>query len=581
MNSSISTNWSHRCAILLVIATLALIFIGGLVTSTHSGLSVPDWPLSYGRLMPRMVGGILFEHGHRMVAATVGFFTIVLALVFTFRESRGWIKKAAWGAVGLVIAQGVLGGLTVLLRLPKPISIIHACTAQTFFCLVVALAVWTSSTWNQPPVLRTEPEGKIPLHQVALTLFLAGFIQLILGAVIRHTGWGVQLHIIGAGVVVFLSIWLFRLAWRPDNQEHVFRKLSTLIVGIIFLQIILGLSTYFLVGSHFKVTPFPFWATAIVTSHVMTGAAVLGCSLVIALLSYRTRPANSIPLQTKLSDYYELSKPGISFMAGITALAGFVLGSNGTINFLQLFHTGIGTLLVAGAAGTLNMLIEKDIDAQMNRTKKRPLPSGRMNPGEALFIGSLLAVSGLIYLGWIVNLLTALVAGLTLSIYLYIYTPLKKVSSLCTTFGAIAGALPPVMGWTAATGHLGLGGWILFAILFFWQFPHFFALAWLYKDDYARAGLHMLPRLEDNGTTTAVSIVVNSVLLLIASVLPTYFGFTGKIYLYTALALGLWILYGSIKFLVDHSYQRAKLVFFASIAYVPILMIALALSLAS
>src|SRR5262249_209300 len=154
-----------------------------------------DWPLSYGRFMPPMVGGILFEHGHRMVAATVGLLTVFLAIFMTLREDRAWVRRAAWGAVGLVILQGIFGGLAVLLRLPKPISIVHACLAQTFFCLTVALAVWTSAFWRTPAVPRAEPPKKVPLNRLAAALFVSAYGQLVLGAVVRHAGWAFPLHL--------------------------------------------------------------------------------------------------------------------------------------------------------------------------------------------------------------------------------------------------------------------------------------------------------------------------------------------------------------------------------------------------
>lgn len=565
----------HRLALGLVFATLCLIFIGGLVTSTNSGLSVPDWPLSYGRFMPPMIGGIFYEHGHRMVATAVGFLTVILAFYFTFRINERWLKKAAWSAVGLVILQGVFGGMTVLLRLPKSVSILHGCTAQTFFSLTVALAVWTSIFWHQASIPASENKRSMPLYQIATTLFICSFIQLILGAVVRHTGWGLSLHISGAIIVLVMSVWISVRTWREKIQVAGLHRWALLHSIAAFLQISLGVATYLMKTHSFDVDPIPFYAIATITAHVMFGAFILGLSVVLALLAYKTRPVDGIPLQTKLSDYYELTKPGISFMAGFTAVAGFLLGSHGDVNLSLLIHTIFGTLLVAAAAGSLNMLIERDVDLKMARTKKRPLPAGRMNPGEALFVGCLLAVVGLVYLTVAVNGITALIAGMTLSIYLYVYTPMKKISSLCTAIGAVAGALPPLMGWTAATGRISIEGVVLFGILFFWQFPHFFSLAWLYKDDYAQAGLHMLPRVHDEGYFTAWSMVINSVALLIVSLLPTHFGLTGKFYFAVAFALGMWMIGTSVLFLLQKNRLRAKHIFLASILYIPILVIAM------
>jgi protoheme IX farnesyltransferase len=580
-----NSRWPHRFALALAFATLALIFIGGLVTSTNSGLSVPDWPLSYGRLMPPMIGGIFYEHGHRMVATAIGFFTILLAVLLHRKESRPWVKKAGWTALGLVIAQGLLGGMTVLLRLPPAVSIFHACTAQTFLSLITAIAVWTSQSWGNPTA-RTETSSRIPFHHLTTGLFGALYIQLILGAVVRHTGMGLTLHIAGAVVAIILIGWIFTRAVQDRAQSPQIFHLAACVLAAALLQAALGISTYFILGHEFPVIPPPFWSVLVITSHVMGGALVLGLSVALALFTYRTRPENSALLKTKISDYFELTKPGISIMAGITALAGFIMGAKGHVNFLSLFHTGLGTLFVASGACTLNMVFEKDIDARMRRTQKRPIPAGRLHAGEALFVGTLLSGVGVIYLALLVNGLTAVLSSLTLSIYLYIYTPLKKKTSLCTGAGAVAGALPPVMGWTAATGHLGFEGWVLFGILFFWQFPHFFSLAWLYKDDYSGVGLRMLPvdparfgsAPAKEGTLAGISMLVNSVLLLGISLLPAFYQWTGWIYGSTALALGAWMVAASALFLFERSIRRARQVFFASILYIPLLLAVMVLN---
>jgi len=578
MTPSKHSLWLHRSAVALAGATLFLIFVGGLVTSTDSGLAVPDWPLSYGRLMPPMVGGIFYEHGHRMVAALVGLLTVLFAFFALAKETRPWVKKAAWIAVSLVIFQGLLGGATVLLRLPSVISILHACTAQTFLCLVIALAVWTSSFWKRDQKPLTNPPDNNPINHISLVLFVLAFFQLIMGAVLRHTGWALIPHITGAFLVAAFSFWAFiRVAKNYKTIRPLFYfSLATL--AAVLIQITLGFITYLILGHEFSVVPAPFYAALLITAHVAMGALVLGLSAVLALLSHRLRDPHGAPLKRKLTDYFELTKPGITFTAGITALAGFVLGSKGDISFLKLIHTGVGTLLIAGGAGTLNMLIEKDVDASMKRTRKRPLPAGRLKPGEVLLLGSILSVAAILYLSWTVNLLTALIAGITLSIYLYLYTPLKKITAMCTAVGAVAGALPPVMGWAAATGTLGLEALVLFSIIFFWQFPHFFSLAWLYKEDYQQAGLHMLPPIQDNGATIAISICVNSVLLLGVSLLPTFMEMTGWIYLGAALTLGGWMIISSFLFLFDRSIPKARQLFFTSLAYIPFLVVAMVLN---
>ena len=438
MNTPQYNKWLHRYAVGLACATLFLIFAGGMVTSTGSSLSVPDWPLSYGQLMPPMVGGIFYEHGHRMIASGVGFLTILLVVFFSMKEQRKWMKKLAWLALGLVILQGLLGGLTVLLLLPPPISIFHACLAQTFFTLIVAITLWTSKLWFQPREERNEPPHLFPLHKISAALFGVAFVQLILGAVLRHTGHGLVFHITGAFLVAALASWAcLRILIRHAAFSYL-KKLALVMTAAVYLQLALGFSTYFVLNYDFPVIPMPMYAILIKTFHVVIGAFVLGCSVYLVLLSIRTRPQTT-GNEARLGDYFELTKPGITITAGVTALAGFILGSKGSIDVWQLLHTAIGTLLISAGACTLNMVIEKDVDSKMKRTQKRPLPSGKIQSGEALFIGVFLSVVAIIYLGWAVNLLTAFLAGVTMSVYIYIYTPLKKVSAICTPVGAIAG----------------------------------------------------------------------------------------------------------------------------------------------
>jgi protoheme IX farnesyltransferase len=404
-----------------------------------------------------------------------------------------------------------------------------------------------------------------------MALFGTTYIQLLLGALLRHTGWALPLHIGGAMMVGILTVWCCRRVWRDHFEQRFLLNYSISLVGLLLGQVLLGVSTYFLATHRFDGTPPPFWSAVVITLHVAVGALFLSGTLILALITYRTKPAHTSPLKTTLSDYFTLTKPGISFTAGMTALAGFVLGSGGDVNSLRLLNTCIGTLLAAAGAGTLNMLLEIEVDSRMDRTKKRPLPSGRLQPGEALFIGTFSSAMGVLYLAWTVNILTAVLAALTVSVYLYIYTPLKKISAVCVKVGAVAGALPPVMGWTAATGKLGTEAAVLFGILFLWQFPHFLSLAWLYKDDYARAGLHMLPEFQAGDTSTAQRILITSIGLLAVSCAPSFMGLTGRVYLSVAFGTGLALMTFSAIFLADQTRKKALRVFLFSILYIPLL----------
>lgn len=568
----------HRFSILLSFATLFLIFAGGLVNSLDAGLSVPDWPLSYGKLMPPMIGGIFFEHGHRMIATLVGFLTIVLVVLAVRKEERPWVKKMTWLALGLVILQGLLGGLTVLLLLPKLVSIGHGCLAQTYFSLVVSITVWTSPFWQSNPPPREELAGHTPLHRLTLALFAISYLQLILGAILRHSGRALPFHIIGAIFVAGFSFWIFRRVRNVHRELVWLKRLSSLIVVVLLIQVTLGTSSFFLLRHHFETIPPPFWVPVTITMHVVTGALFLGLSVVLALTTYRTRPQGTSSFKSMFSDYLTLTKPGISFTAAITAFAGFLLGSQNNFSYWTLFHTCVGTLLAAAGAGCLNMLIEKDTDGKMKRTQERPLPSGRLQTGEVLFLGTFFWIAGVLYLGWTVNFLTALIAGLTVSIYLYLYTPLKKISSICIAVGAVAGALPPVMGWTAATGRISIEPIALFGILFFWQFPHFLSLAWMYKDDYRLGGLHMLPGWGGDGSATSRSILGNSVALLAVSVVPYYLGLTGRVYLIAAIVLGAVMTFLSFRFFQNNGRTEAKQLFLFSLAYIPLLTLFMILS---
>ena len=271
----------------------------------------------------------------------------------------------------------------------------------------------------------------------------------------------------------------------------------------------------------------------------------------------------------------DLVKARLTALVLLTTFVGFYLGEPGTVNYLLMFHTLFGTALVASGAAALNQWLEREHDAKMRRTASRPLPSGRMQPATAAIFGGACSVVGLIYLAVGVNLLTSVVGAVTSISYLFIYTPLKRVTWINTLVGAIPGALPPLMGWTAARNELGGEGWALFAILAFWQIPHFMAIAWLYKEEYAKAGFVMLPNVDADGSRTAQQSVGNTIALLFASLCPFAFGLNGKIYLVVALVLGAGYFWFAVRFARQLTARRARQLFLASIIYLPLLIAAL------
>lgn len=277
----------HVYAVFVALATLLLIVAGALVTGNDAGLAVPDWPTSFGTFrMPRMVGGVLYEHGHRMIAATVGFLTVILALWLWRCEPRRWVRRLGGIAALTVIVQGVLGGITVLFFLPTPISVAHACLAQTFFCLVVSLALFTSRhwTWNVPKV---EDPTSPSLRQLAVATTAAIFLQLVLGAAFRHDGFGIIPHIVGAVIVTALVAWiaarvLSRFADQPALKRH-----ALLLAGLVLAQVFLGIFAYLMkldaAGAPQPLQP----VVAATTAHVALGALVLAASLVLTYQVYR------------------------------------------------------------------------------------------------------------------------------------------------------------------------------------------------------------------------------------------------------------------------------------------------------
>jgi protoheme IX farnesyltransferase len=281
--------------------------------------------------------------------------------------------------------------------------------------------------------------------------------------------------------------------------------------------------------------------------------------------------------RTRVSDFVTLTKPGITIMVAITAAVGFYVASHGAFDWKIFLHMIGGTLLSSAGAAAFNMLMERKLDAKMDRTKGRPLPAGRMAPSEAAVFGGVLCVAGLVWLAVAVNPLTAALSAATMVSYLALYTPLKTKSSVCTLVGAIPGALPPVMGWAAARGSVDTGAWVLFLVLFFWQLPHFLALAWMYREDYARAGFPMLPVEEPTGASTGRQVVLQTLALIVVSIIPYFFQMTGDAYPLAALVLGAGFLGFGVAFAADRSRNRASRLFLASITYLPLLLGALAL----
>ncbi|HLK47210.1 MAG TPA: heme o synthase [Bryobacteraceae bacterium] len=281
-----------------------------------------------------------------------------------------------------------------------------------------------------------------------------------------------------------------------------------------------------------------------------------------------------------MRDYVELTKPRITWLILMSTAVGYFFGLPrasgwrafvGNVDWLSLFHTIVGTGLIASGTAALNQWYEREADQRMRRTAQRPIPAGRLAAKRALAFGAALSAAGFLELWLGVNLLSGLIGAFTLASYLFLYTPLKQRTWWSTTIGAIPGAMPPVIGYAAASGTLTHEAWVLGAILFLWQFPHFYSIAWMYREDYARAGICMLPVVEPDGRSTARQIVVYGMALIPVSLTPALMGMSGIVYGIGALVLGLWFLYSGVRVALDRNIIRARHVLLASVLYLPLI----------
>jgi heme o synthase len=289
--------------------------------------------------------------------------------------------------------------------------------------------------------------------------------------------------------------------------------------------------------------------------------------------------ANLAPARNHVfADLAELVKARLTLLVLLTTAVGFYLGSESPINFAALFHVVFGTAAAAGGAAALNQWWERRPDALMRRTKMRPIPAGRMPPLQALALGAGLSVFGIGYLAIVCNLLSAALTAITIAIYIFAYTPLKRASTANTAVGAIPGAIPPMIGWAAARGSIGAGAWSLFAIVFLWQLPHFFAISWMYREDYSRAGFRMISSDDRSGERSASQSVFFCILLLVVAGLPASLGIASFVYLAVELVLGGLFVAVAMRFLKMRTAAAARLLFITSIVYLPLLLMALVLT---
>lgn len=527
-----------------------------------------------------MEGGVFYEHGHRLIAAAVGVLTLILAFWLWKSATRKYMRYLGVLAVIAVVLQGVLGGITVLYKLPVPISVAHACLGQLFFGVIVSIALITSKTWER---LFEKPKSRIGFLSLLITISV--FIQLGLGAVMRHTGAGLAIpdfptsfgqwlppawssavaihfgHRVW-GIFVFFFVCSFTLyVFQRLRSEKYLVCLTLLLLGLVLLQVALG--------------AFTIWTAKGVlatTAHVACGALILATSLIISLFSIRR--FGFIPfLSLRIHDFWQLGKPRITFLVCLTTMVGFYLAMPRSFFSWSLFlWTFLATAFVSFGASTLNQFMERRVDALMKRTAARPLPSKRIEPSYAFLVGVITSIIGLNLFYSKVNLTAMFIAAVTLLSYLLIYTPLKKITPFCTLIGAVPGAMPPLIGWAAASGSLSLGAWVLFAIMFLWQIPHFLAIGWLYSEDYQHAGFQILPVADQFGKSSRKQLYVYCSALVPIAVIPTFIGITGLAYFFSALILSIVFLLLSAQLVKYRSKAYARQLLLGSVIYLPVLL---------
>jgi heme o synthase len=288
-------------------------------------------------------------------------------------------------------------------------------------------------------------------------------------------------------------------------------------------------------------------------------------------------PVASAHAGRRAADFLALCKPRVVAMVLVTTAVGYYLGvTSAPLDYVRLLSTLVGTAIAAGGTLALNEYLERDRDALMHRTRERPLPGGRLAPLDALVFGALLTGAGVVYLALAVDLLPALITAFTTITYLFAYTPLKARTPLCSIVGAVPGALPPLTGWAAARGSLGIEASVLFAIMFLWQIPHSLAIACLYREDYARAGIRLLPFVEPDGSSTGRHVLSNSLALLLVALMPTMIGLAGAVYFCVALILGIGLVVAAARIARTPSLEDARRLLFASLIYLPLLLVTMA-----
>jgi protoheme IX farnesyltransferase len=580
----------RRLALATSIATGVLLVAGVTVKATGAGLACPDWPLCHGRLIPPRDALALIEYGHRLLASVVGLLMLVLTIQ-VWRHLRGQRRYArlALGLLFVLAAQIGLGGAAVLSDLIPAVVGTHLATAMAFLVLLVLLTATLS--WDTEPRLDV-PASPPALLRLAHLALVATFLQIVLGGFVSALGAGLAcpdlplchgrllppaapvatLHMAHRLQGVLVAIVVLGITVRAhSSRDRVVRAAATIAGILVLIQVTLGV---FAVLTRL--------AIPVRIAH-LAGAEGLLASLVVIIV--RLRLATGVetlahsqaisPARVRVSDYVSLMKPRIILLLLVTTFTTMLVAGGWSAALIA--YTMLGGALAAGAANAINCYWDRDIDAVMRRTRGRPLPAGRMAPQRALAFGLALAGGSVLVLGLWVNWLSAALAGAGIVFYVGVYTIwLKRSTPHNIVIGGAAGAIPPLVGWAAATNHLGLPAFLLFAIVFLWTPPHFWALALYRCDDYRAAGVPMLPVVRGQAETVRQMLLYTAALIGVSLVLAAI-GVLGRIYLISAVMLAVPLLALVLRLLRETTARRAWAVFEYSVLYLGLLFASMAL----
>ena len=582
----------RRLAVVTIAATFVLIAVGGLVRATDSGLGCPDWPRCFGRLVPPAELHAWIEHSHRLVASVV-MVLVALLVVAAYRTGQERaVRRAAVAALVMVLAQALIGAFVVWWKLRADSVTLHLATALALVALLIYIG-FRARYASDRSRRHGQDRGFVRLAGAGAGLL---YLQMLVGSTVtgHHAGLAYPLNVLlpdlgpsvariqlahrvlamGVGALV-VAIWV--VARRTQRAHPTVTRLAGYAAGLVAVQIGLGLANVANRLSALTVVP-----------HLAVGALLWGTMVALVLHADRfcgtpaRDPAEPEPAPARTAGqsaraYFLLTKPRIIELLLVTTVPTMFIAARGVPSPWLMAATLFGGALSAASANVLNCYLDRDIDALMRRTARRPLPTHRVDPGDALRFGVVLGVAGFVWLWVAVNLLSAVLATSAILFYVFVYTlGLKRRSTQNIVIGGAAGAVPVLVGWSAVTGRVELPALVLFAIIFYWTPPHFWALSLRFKDDYAAAGVPMLPVVR-GARETSTQILYYTVLLVAVTLLLYPAGRMGALYLAAAVALGGAFIWRALELRRDLDGRRAIRLFSFSNTYLALLFLAMAL----